>query len=236
MPHLLTMFDRVRIINLADRPDRRSEMTAQIERIGGFDGDRIAFRTVERPADPGGFPSLGARGCFESQLTVLREARDAGAQSLLLFEDDLDFTADVLTRGRLLLDRLAGTDWSFFYGAHRQSPDGRSGLATVAPDEGIVTAAFLAFRGPVLAPLVAWLEGVEAREPGSPDFGPMHVDGAYSVYRALHPELATYAAFPPLGQQRSSRSDITESGMILDRFAATRPLANLLRKARNRLR
>ncbi|UAK24316.1 glycosyltransferase family 25 protein [Sphingomonas nostoxanthinifaciens] len=236
MPHLLAMFDRVRIINLVDRPDRRREVTAQVQAIGGFDGGRIDFLEVQRPADAGPFPSLGARGCFESQLTLLRQARDAGASSVVIMEDDLDFTPDAATRGPALLDDLARHDWAFFYGAHGEAAPGRSGLVAMPAEQGIITAAFLAVNGPVIAPLVAWLEAVQSRPAGSPDYGPMHVDGAYSVFRAHHPELATYAAFPPLGRQRSSRSDITPRGMLLDRFALTRPLANLLRSARRLVR
>ncbi|MDO6413394.1 hypothetical protein Q4F19_03275 [Sphingomonas sp. BIUV-7] len=234
MAHLLAMFDQVRIVNLVDRPDRRREVTAQIARVGGFDGGRVAFHTARRPENPGDFPSLGARGCFESQLAVLRNARDSGARKLLLLEDDLDFVG--VERGPAIFNELAKRDWSFFYGAHREEAQGRTGLVRLSPDEVVITASFLAFDGKVIAPLVDWLEAVQQRPAGSPEYGPMHVDGAYSVYRALNPDLETYAAFPPLGRQRSSRSDITQTGMILDRYAATRPIANLLRRGIEHLR
>ena len=39
--------------------------------------------------------------------------------------------------------------------------------------------------------------------------GPMDIDGAYSTFRQLYPEIITLVANPSLGYQRSSRSDIT---------------------------
>jgi hypothetical protein len=61
----------------------------------------------------------------------------------------------------------------------------------------------------------------------------MHVDGAYTVFRGLRPQLASFAAFPALGRQRSSLSDITPTNMFLDQWAATRGLAKIMRRARN---
>jgi glycosyl transferase family 25 len=74
--HILDRFEQVRIVNLVDRPDRRREVIAELDRIGGM-APNISFYDAHRPDDTGGFPSLGARGCFESHLAVLRSARDA---------------------------------------------------------------------------------------------------------------------------------------------------------------
>lgn len=234
MPHLLAMFDQVRIINLVDRADRRREVTSEIDRIGGFDA-RIAFYPAQRPADAGGFPNLGARGCFESHLAVLREAQANEVRKLLILEDDFDFIPTISADGARILKDLAATDWDFFYGSHQLDTRSRTGLAMVPPEEGVLTTAFVAIDRRAIDLLVDWLATMALRPAGSPDYGPMHVDGAYSVFRSIHPELKTYAAFPPLGRQRASRSDITETGMILDRNALTRPLANLLRRIKNKL-
>jgi hypothetical protein len=233
--HVFECFEQVRIINLVDRPDRRREMIGELNRIGGL-APNIGFFEAHRPTDPGGFPSIGARGCFESQLAVLRSARDANVQSLLLLEDDVDFTRDGRARLSGLLPELFSRRWEFFYGAHLLPANGRRGLADVPPEEPVLTASFVGFAGAVLEPLVDFLEGILMRPPGSPDFGPMHVDGAYTVFRSLHPELVTLAAFPTLGRQRSSPSDITPGHMLLDRWSGTRPLARLLRRGYNALR
>lgn len=228
-------FDQVRIINLVDRPDRRQEMTAQLIRLGAI-ASNVRFYDARRPDDPGDFPSLGARGCFESHLSVLRSARDSSAKSLLILEDDLDFTRHGKEKFGSVIEVLAGRSWDFFYGAHLMNADGRSGLVEVTSEEPVMTASCLAFSGGVIPPLVEFLEGILGRPPGSPDYGPMHVDGAYTIFRMLNPDRRTFAAFPTLGRQRSSLSDITPGNMLLDRWNSTQRLAALLRTAYNSFR
>jgi hypothetical protein len=233
--HVLDRFDQVRIINLVDRPDRRSEILAELDRIGGM-APNITFYEAHRPADAGGFPSLGARGCFESHLEVLRAARDAGVRNLLILEDDVDFTREGPNRLASLLPQLFARRWDFFYGAHPLADNGRDGLADIPAKEPVATTSFVAVGGQVIGPFIEFLEGVQRRPPGSPDYGPMHVDGAYTVFRMLNPHYATFAAMPPLARQRSSPSDVTPSNMVLDRWSATRGVAALLRRAVNKVR
>ena len=233
--HVFDCFEQVRIINLVDRPDRRREMIRELKRLGGL-APNIEFYEAHRPADPGGFPGIGARGCFESHLAVLRSARDAKAQNLLMLEDDLDFTRDGRARLDKLLPELFRQRWDFFYGAHLLPANARRGLVEVPAEQPVLTASLVAFSGDVLQPLVEFLEGILGRPPGSPDYGPMHVDGAYTVFRSLNPELVTFAAFPTLGRQRSSPSDITPSNMLLDRWSGTRHIAAFLRRGYNALR
>lgn len=233
--HVLEPFEQVRIINLADRPDRRREIIAELERIGGL-APNVSFYEAHRPESAGGFPSLGARGCFESHLDVLRTARDDQAKSLLILEDDVDFTRDGPGRLNKLVTDLFDRRWDFFYGAHLLSPRGRERLGPVPADEPVATTSFVAISGKTIPAFIDFLEGVLSRPPGSPDYGPMHVDGAYTVFRALNPDTVTFAAFPPVARQRSSPSDVTPSHMLLDRWPVTRGVAALLRRMRNRLR
>jgi len=232
---IFAKFEQVRIVNLVDRPDRRSAMNEQIVRAGGFDAN-IAFFDARRPADQGKFPSVGARGCFESQLSVLRGARDSSATSFCLLEDDLDFTRAGLSRAPAILDDLFSRDWDIFHGAHILPSDGRSGLVEIASDQPIVTASFVGFSGRVLSPLVDFLEAMLERPAGAPDYGPMHVDGAYTVFRMLNQQYRAFAAFPPLGRQRSSPSDITPRPSIFDGHSRTRPLVGVLRRGYNWLK
>lgn len=231
-PGLFAIFDQVRIINLRDRPDRRREMEEHLAHIGALAAN-VRFFDAQRPADQGEFPSLGARGCFESHLSVLKAARDNAAKSLLILEDDLDLSTEGQRRAGEILGRLARESWDVFYGAHVLPGKGRRGLLPIAPDEPVITASFVAFSGRVISPLVDFLEAMLLRPAGSAEYGPMHVDGAYTVFRMLHPQYRTLAVFPSLGHQRSSRSDITPSNMILDRWAFTRPLAGMLRRLYN---
>jgi glycosyl transferase, family 25 len=233
--HILDRFEQVRIINLVDRPDRRREVIAEFDRIGGL-APNVSFYDAHRPHDVGGFPSLGARGCFESHLAVLRSARDAGVRNLLILEDDVDFTRDGPDRLVKLIPELLGRRWDFFYGAHLLDANGRQGLVEVPATEPVATASFVAIDGGTIQALIDFLEGVLGRPPGSPDYGPMHVDGAYTVFRFLNPDCVTLAAFPALARQRSSRSDITPSNMLLDRWSGTRRIAASLRQLYNKVR
>jgi hypothetical protein len=233
---LLDTFDRVRIINLKHRQDRRREMTAELARLGLAPGGQIDFHEAFRPEDAGGFPSIGARGCFGSHLSILQEARADGVQRLLILEDDLDFAPDVETLMPRALGALAAQPWSIFYaGYERYAGQPEQGpIHDAAPEQRIRTTHFLAFSAPAIALAVPYLEHMLTREPGDPAGGPMHVDGAYSWLRRDHPELSTWLALPELGHQRPSRTDIHDLKLI-DRTPLLREAAALLRRIRRNI-
>lgn len=208
-------------------------MTKGIMRIGGFADGRINFFKAERPLERGNFPSIGARGCFMSHLAIIREAQDRGIEKLLILEDDLDFSSDFCTRGAARINRLIATQWDIFYGAY-DLPDSAklNDDDPVDPRQAILTTSFVALSGRAVARIIPFLEGLLGRPAGSPDYGPMHVDGAYSVFRMLNPEIRTFAAAPPLGYQRSSRSDISDATRFFDRTPGLRDLADIARRAR----
>ena len=83
-------FDRIRIINLPHRRDRRNEMDRQLARVGLAGDPRVAYFPAFAPSAPGLFASKGAHGCFLSHLSVLEQAA-AAVQSVLVLEDDCDF-------------------------------------------------------------------------------------------------------------------------------------------------
>ena len=232
MAHPFQIFDQVRIINLVDRADRRREMVDQLGRLGGW-APNISFFEAHRPGSPGEFPSLGARGCFESHLAVLEAAYLSGCQSLLILEDDFDFSRDGLARMAPVLSQLLAEDWALFYGAHVLPTRGREGLIRIDADEPVLTTSFVAFNGPVIPEITQFLEAMLLRPAGSPDYGPMHVDGAYTVFRSLNPQYTTFAAFPSLGRQRSSPSDISPRKTPFERWKATRIAVSTLRKGYN---
>ena len=92
-------FERIVVINLPERTDRRREMTAELRRAGIDRRDpRLQFFAGIRPADAGQYPSIGARGCFESHLGVIREAIRDRVESVLILEDDLALHPAALRR------------------------------------------------------------------------------------------------------------------------------------------
>jgi glycosyl transferase family 25 len=225
------------VINLAHRTDRRREFAAQLSRIGlGLDSEGIRLFPAVRPSEPGGFRSIGARGCFLSHLEVLRTAAAEGLDHIVVCEDDLDFAEDFAARAPDIVATLSATEWDILYAGHHGLPPGLAPdlagrLARLAPAQKVQTTHFLVFRQRVVAPLIAYLEAILSRPPGHPEGGPMHVDGAFSWFRAAHPDVVTLAALPPLGHQRASRTDI-HAPRWFDRLPVVRDLAGLARRIR----
>lgn len=234
---LLDTFDRIRIINLRHRSDRRREMAAELARLGLLiDGERIAIQDASRPDEAGAFPSIGAHGCFMSHLTILREAYAAGTQRLLILEDDLDFVSDAEIRLAPSLALLESAPWSIFYGGYERF-EGKlddSLLTRADPSQSIQTTHFLAFSRTAIETAVPYLEAMLARPAGDAAGGPMHVDGAYSWLRREHPHLTTWLASPELGHQRPSRTDIHQLRR-LDRTPVIRQILDLGRRVKRYL-
>jgi hypothetical protein len=227
-------FERIVVINLPERIDRRREMEAELRRAGiATDDPRVQFFAAIRPADAGLFPSIGARGCFESHHAVIKSALADRVDSVLVLEDDLALHPAACIAQPGLVRRLARRDWDFAYPGHTQSlgqDDGAIGwLETRRP---LVCAHFYGLHRRVLADLRDYLEDCRNRPPGHPDGGPMHVDGAYSMFRERNPGVVTLIASTSLGGQRSSRSDITHNRWF-DRQPGVRLLAGLARKGKN---
>jgi len=230
-PSLLEVFDRIAIINLPERSDRRRAVTRELRSLGmAVDGKRVRFVQAIRPDGPGDFPSTGARGCFLSHLKTLRQAQADGVQRLLVLEDDVMFTP-ALHGAAHLAPALARGDWQLAYPGHVQ-PARPGPLRWEHSVEALVCAHCYAVNASALPTLVAYLEACLLRPAGHPHGGPMHFDGALSMLRRHRPDLVTLLASRSLAGQRSSRSDIIGPSW-LDRWAGA-GLAGLVRGLRNR--
>jgi glycosyl transferase, family 25 len=238
MPHPLDLFDKIFVINLATRDDRRREMDEQLRHIGlALDSPLVEVFEAVRPEDRGDFPSIGARGCFMSHLGVLKLAASRKLDAVLILEDDLNFSDDFMQRIPVVADRLRGRDWSIFYGGYRLDgamPEARGGCADVSADTGVQTAHFFAVRGAAIAALVDYLAAQLQRPPGDVRGGPMHVDGSYTWFRREYSKFATVVAVPELGYQRASRTDIHDLG-LRDSLPILRTAVAAFRRLKNRL-
>jgi hypothetical protein len=234
---LIDTFDHIVIINLAHRADRRQEMAAQLARLGlSFDHPSVLRFDACRFDEPAGFPTAGTRGCFHSHLGVWREAAERGDKTVLLLEDDLDFGPDVETLLPAALEALDQQDWSHFYGAVLEwspSTPPSTPLASAQPNEPVLGGHFIAMHGDAIAKNVAYLDAILTRPAGSPDGGPMHVDGAYGWFRKANPADRTFIARPELGFQRSSRTDI-HTLRWPDRFPVLREITALVRRIKRK--
>ncbi len=207
---MLEYFDRVYIINLAHREDRRREITQQLKNIGAtVDREHIRFFDAIKPTSAEGFPTVGTRGCFLSHLAILKEAKASNLGYVLIVEDDCDFVKDFEERSTVHLQVLQMHRPDFFYlGALNTIDSAHVPEGWVDSGAEIMGAHCVAFGGEILESLIAYLEAILGRSPGDPLGGPMHIDGAYSRFRKTSQEITTYIAKPELAYQRFSPTDI----------------------------
>jgi len=113
-------FDRIYCISLKERSDRRDEARRQFASVGLL--PRVEFVVVTpHPGNP-------EQGIFESHLACLRRGVKAGAQTVLIFEDDIQFPRFDPARLADACTALANLpDWNGFFlgaitsGSHRTS-------------------------------------------------------------------------------------------------------------------
>ncbi|MEH6757969.1 MAG: hypothetical protein V7676_10685 [Parasphingorhabdus sp.] len=204
-------FDRIRIINLSNRTDRRREMDRELARLGLSDDPRVSYFAAIRPCDAGPFTSIGARGVYESQKQLLLEAAEQG-ESLLILEDDCDFV-----QGAEAYKIPENCD--IFYGGHNAAqPDDLQ-------NSDIMGAHMMGFSKDCAKAISTYLEQLRYEGIHPP------IDAAYVWFRRAHPEVATHFAVPPLAGQRASRSDIANLRWY-DRLPILRTIANLIRAIR----
>lgn len=238
---LFSVFDRIYVINLRERADRRREVDIQLRRIGlSLDHPRVTLFPATRFDEAGPFPSLGARGCFDSHLSVLQRHLDSGDDRAIVLEDDVDFIADIVQQLPRVISALKQeSDWQMLYSVRPMQPAPGDDLAAggvlcrVAPEQPVVMLHFLGISREFAECAVPMLEAIRAREPGDPAGGPMHVDGALNWVRKAHPDVKVVATLQPLAIQRSSRSDIADL-KFYDRIPVLRELVGLLRGLRRR--
>jgi hypothetical protein len=209
------------VINLPERTDRQKEMRKELSRVGW---DAI-FLPAVKPADAGTFPSIGARGCFLSHLEALERAQRLKASEVFLLEDDLNFDPQFSSLWPAIKSQLDRQAWSMFYPAPAEPK--QDGLVAIEPTVSLLCSHFVVVNGDAIPLLVKALHEILSNRP-------MHVDGAYNTIRAETPSVTTFCHWPPLGYQRSSRSDISPGKFDRPNIptivvAAARHIKNMLR-------
>lgn len=226
---VLLDYDRVRIVSLPERDDRRRQMRRELRSLGVEGDTRVQFFNALKRPDRGPFRSAGSHGCYLSHLAILRDAAQA-EESVLILQDDCEFLPD--TRSYRL---PPGVD--VFYGGYEASdPDDLANC-------DIVGAHFMGFSAKAAGLASNYLTQLldpsfppDAKAAAESSFNPTMrppIDGACVWFRRAHPELVT--EFRLLAVQRSSRSDITPR-RTLDRFWATRGLLEGARRLKRFLR
>jgi hypothetical protein len=196
------------IINLPERKDRRKAIVDELERVGmPLAAGKVELFAAVKPKAALGFPSLGARGCFLSHLGILNKALERGLSNVLIIEDDLLLSPQLVQHLDRIVNDLQNTDWGIVYLGHQEKLGGAE-PGMIPFTEPVITSHFYAVNGPVIPRLVEYLEQVLTRQAGDPLGGPMHLDGALTMFRQANRDVLTLLAFPNEGTQRPSRSNI----------------------------
>lgn len=211
MASLFDEFDEIKVVNLPERRDRRRALERELQSLG-LSSSRVQFFSAIRPASKGEFSSIGARGCYESHLQILREARESG-RSVLILEDDCTFDLDAL-------ECVTPMTWDIFYGGYY--PADPTDLAT----SDIIGSHMMGFSREGASMVANYLENLTHEGIHPP------IDGAYVWFRRANPWVRTHFAVPPIARQRRSRSDIADL-KLYDRLPVIKSLANALRSWRD---
>jgi len=213
---LLRFFDRVSIINLPQRRDRRGEIEAQLRMIGiDPKHERVEFFPAVRPAAQGDWPTIGALGCFLAHCAILKSAREDRLRNILVLEDDCDFTPSLLDFQEELIGILAAERWDVVHLGHLldlghlELTDASQKPRLIQWRSDVLGAHCYALTSRTLGSAVTYFELLAQRPKGHPLGGPQYYDGALSMFRWQNPDAVTLIALPTLAIQRSSRSDIT---------------------------
>ena len=223
-------FEKILVVSLPHRQDRRREMREQLAKVGLADDPRVAFFDAVRPPDPGKFASVGAHGCYASHLEILKANK---GRAVLILEDDCDFSNDA-----------AGyelpADFDIFYGGylHASEPD------QLETSRVIIGSHCMGFSARASALAADYFEGqitgklppdpTAAADPGFTPGKLAPIDGSYVWFRRAHPELKTVFADPQVAFQRPSRTDIGEQ-RVYDRVPGLRTAAQFARRLKSRL-
>jgi glycosyl transferase family 25 len=232
-------FDLILVLNLESRVDRRNEIADELLKNNIKLGvDAHIFKAV-RPDAAGDFPSVGARGCFESHLLMLKQARDKGVQHLLIVEDDLSIDKSWSSCASDLINKIQDIDWDIIYFGYEllhdlEKSSAVDNIVIKKWDYPVRTTHFYAVHNKIFDRLIEFLEILLSRPAGDPQGGPMHVDGALTTFRKQNPDVVTYLVDPCMGFQRPSKTDIGEPH-FLDRYKLLAPVVSKLRKIKKKI-
>jgi hypothetical protein len=224
-------FDRIYVINLPERTDRRRRIVRELDRAGlPLERGKVEIFPAVRPSSAAGFPNIGHRGCFLTHCNILKRAEAEGLRNVLIIEDDLSISPRFAAEAADLVKILETTAWGFTYFGHVERVEGSNPAALRSHVGPLLTTHFVAVHGSIFARFVAFMELVQQRPAGHPGGGPMPIDGAYSTFRRQNPDVLTLLASPNLGWQRSSRSDL--SPKWFDRIPGLRQAVAATRRAK----
>lgn len=227
-------FDRVYVINLPYRVDRRKAMEQELENAGmPFTPGKVELFAAIKPDSAGNFESIGYRGAFLSHLAVLKKAKELQLNNVLIMEDDLAISEHFKKYEDRLIEQLRQSNWDivqFGYLSDQCVDLGESAFATLEPFSGeLIGAHFYGVNGKALEQLINFFEMLLKQPAGHPGGSPMSPDGVLNIFPWQHKDIVRLISIPSFGGQRSSRSDCYPNLKWFDRLPLFKRLATVAR-------
>ncbi len=194
-------------LNLDRRPDRKLQAWRQFRREG-LAVKRIAALDAVGIEDARGWRNVGARACALSHRLAWRWAQRAGAEAVVVFEDDVQLREGFVSA----VERLAvPEDWQLFYFGCtlRHLPEVvTDGVVRVTGPTWETHA--MAVRAALFPRLHRLLASISHRRPdaGSTGVSEHAID---NLLVEIHREVPVYAAYPALAWQGHGLSNIDNS-------------------------
>lgn len=235
---LIDYFDRLYIIHLPEREDRYAALKQELAGLGiDIKDSKVRIPYAPRPDDANQFRSRGVYGNFLSHLEILRESLQDNLSKVWILEDDAIFRRCLRkpNEQNKLVQQLENLDWGMCYLGHPLTDELREYPQGLVSFPGFFKWAHCyCIHSSILPKLVEYLEETLINPPGHPRGGRMYIDGAFTLFRRLHPEVNCLVSNPNLSTQKGSVSSLA-GGQWYDRLNVTRLLATGARGVRDEI-
>jgi glycosyl transferase, family 25 len=231
---LYDYFDRISIIHLPNRLDRYQSLSTELRDLGiDIRQPKVQIPHAPVPTDWNGWPSRGVYGNFLSHLGILRQALQDGLQTVWVLEDDAIFSRRMLREQQALVETLKEREWGLCFFGHSltdELADQPTGF--VAPNADFIWAHCYAVHARALPRLVSYLEQAVVLPEHHPEGSRLYIDGAFTLFRRLNPDVVALVYNPALSIQKGCTSSLNDRKWY-DAVPVTRPLVSLVRSARD---
>lgn len=194
-------FDSVYCINLDSRPDRWSsaqeefkKQKIRVERVPAIDGSKLNLDFPDEIKE-------GAVGCALSQLFCFKISKQLGRKNFVLFEDDVLFDSDFVSKFTTIYQEQVPEDWDMLYfgGQHIHGRNIQKVNENVYKCEYTLAAHSVAFKSTIYDMFIEKL--IDITKPCD-----VH-------YAESHRSINAYVIIPHLTWQREGFSDIEKQNV-----------------------
>lgn len=236
----LEFFDRIYVINLPERLDRRQQIAQELAKAGmPLQPGKVELFAAIKPDQAGIFPSIGLRGCYMSHLAIYRQAKQLGLQNVLIIEDDLAIAEHLKRYEAHLIEQLQHSEWDVVLLGHLPGVGAPSELPMRLGDRNFATLQsvnqpfigthFYAANAKAFDRLIDAFDRTLSLPADYSEPFAISPDGA--LFNLSRETFVLLKTVPSFGGQRSSRSDCMVSPKWFDQLPTTRRLAEIVRNS-----